>query len=128
MRHLFTLIFATGLLTTFGQTKSLTGIYADSLTTHKIILDIQDNGKFTTDEFMSEGKRTLFGTWTLQGNLFTFKTNKIWYWDKKKPNEKREFTPKDFPDTFASVDKDKRLTLLAPKNTEALDVRLRKIK
>ena len=84
------------MLTAVGQDKSLIGTYSDTLATHEIILTLQDNGKFKTDEFMSEGKRTLIGTWTFRNNLITLKTDKIFAWDKKTPNEKKESGLKSF--------------------------------
>ncbi len=116
------------MLTAFGQTKSLTGTYSDTHPIHKIIVNIRDSGEFKCDEFMTEGKRTLIGTWIFKNDTITLKTNKIWTWDKKTPKEKKEFIPNFFPDSFILVDKNKQLTLLAPRNTEALDTRLQKLK
>lgn len=127
MRQLLTLILSISLLTAFGQTKSLTGTYTDTRTTHKITITIRDFGQFESEELMTEGKRTLIGIWTFKNDTITLKTNKILAWDKK-TNEKKEYTPNNFPDSFISVDKNKQLTLLAPKNTEVLETRLQKLK
>jgi hypothetical protein len=120
-------ILSISLLTAFGQTKTLTGTYTNNRTTHKITIIIRDNGQFESDELMTEGKRALIGTWTFKDDTITLKTNKILAWDKK-TKEKKEYAPNNFPDSFIYVDKNKQLTLLAPKDTELLDTRLQKLK
>jgi hypothetical protein len=133
MRHVLTTILSICLLTTFAQDKHLIGTYSDTLSTPKLFISIQENGKFSADEFTEEGKRTLIGTWTFQNDTIRLRTAKIWGWLKESPNEKKEVIPKEFPDTLISVDNKKRLTLLMPaKYSESNEIhagtRLKKIK
>jgi hypothetical protein len=119
MRQLLTLFFFIFILTASGQISSLPGTYTIN-DTLEFELKLQADKKFIVKEISQDGERTLRGNWTFQNDTIILKTTRVSGWEKK-TNERRDFCTNDFPDTIISVDKERHLTVLPPKNATGED-------